>query len=191
MIARPFARVDQEAARLRDGVEVRHLAGHRRGGRLVELPHAVLDVSLRNQDEPFEPAAQHLEVQDREAASDRGRLPPELARRRAVVAEDAREMALPEREPAVLGSLGLARQEASRALQPAARHRLLAAGVDEVHREADGEPRRAPLLAALDEELVRPDPRLERAVRLVEPPERPAEPLERLGGLAARESARA
>ena len=117
-----------------------------------------------------------------EAAADRRRLDGELDRPVAV-ARAARDVALEERQPAVLRTRLELTEQAPGAAEPAARHRERAVEVQLVARQPRRHPRRCRPVATLLVETVRAVARREDDVRVVQPPRRPAQPLVSLGSL--------
>jgi hypothetical protein len=183
--AGPDEHAERPGARDRD----RRFALERRRRGLVETAHALVDTRTHHERRALERQPQHLQVGDAEAPAQLGRTPGELEGGSGVTAAE-RDVALVEREPAVLRSRLERVEQAMRPLQPSAGHRPGAAEVELVGGEPDGHAGGAGRIAAL---LVEPVGALaggEDLIRVVEPPTSPAKPLQPLGALLSAERAR-
>src|SRR5262245_58987533 len=98
-----------------------------------------------------------------------------------------RELALAGLEPRALRAVRHALEQPPRALQPSAGDGGLAPKCPAIPREPDGDPRRAPLVVALEVQRVSALTRVEHDVRVVEPPRGQRETLVRLRRLAVRQ----
>ena len=91
-----------------------------------------------------------------------------------------------EGEPSVLGARARRREQPLGAREPAARRRVVSADERVLAREPERDPRRPRQLAVAAEARVRPLPVDDRLALLAQPPQRAAEPVERLGRLRDR-----
>ena len=188
VVARRGARHDREAERPGTGGGVRRLPLQGQQGGLVEAAHSLLDLRLEYEHGAPQGEPEHLEIRNAELGAD-GRRPAAQLDRERQVALVPREIPLVEVEPAVLGAGLEWIKEPVRPLHPAARHAHRRVEVDLVAREPGGHPRRAGRVAALPVQVVGPLARGEDRLPVVEPPRRPAQPLQRIGRLLDRERA--
>ena len=176
----PLAREHQRAADVRERLEGRRLAARCRCHRLVEPGEAPVDLSLRHLGEPELRQRSQLEVGigggERDVESG-GR---ELGRGACV----ARALGARQVEPALFGSRRDVAEEPFGPREPAACCRGVAEHQSVLAGEPERDPRRACELAVTAESCVRALPVDDRPALVPEPPERPAEPVQRLGRVA-------
>ena len=176
------ARGDQDAERPCARDRDRGAALQRGRRRLVEAAHAVTDAGLAHQRRALQREAEHLEVGHAAA-------PPEVRRhrgeraRRGGVAGAVREVALVEREPAVVRPRLEIVEQPVRALQPAVGDGLGALELDPVDREPRRHAGGAAGVAAVAVDPERALAGREHGRAVVHPPGGPAQPLQRLGRL--------
>jgi hypothetical protein len=144
--------------------------------------HALLHARARDQRGAAKRQPEHLEVRHAESAPEVGGRRGQLARPRGVAA-GVRDVALVEREPAVLGRRVERVEQAMGTPQPPVRHRRGAAEVELVGRQPGSHAGGGGGLAAGGVEVEGPLAGGEHGVGVVEPPRRPAQPLLRRRGL--------
>ena len=177
------AGADQQAARPGARDRDRRLVLECRRGGLVEVAHALGDVRRGDEHRALEREAEDLEVRDGEAPAELGGERREAARGGAVARRVGEEPVV-ECEPAVIRARLQLVEQAMGAPEPAVRDRGGAVEVELVGgdpRRHAGGGRRVALGAV---EPVRALARGEDRLRVVEPPGRPAQALERLRRLA-------
>jgi hypothetical protein len=168
---------DDEAECPGTGDRYGRLALERGGGRLVEAAHAVAHLGARHEGASFQCQAEHLQVRDTESATDVSRSLCQLAGGRRISCQ-VREIALLERQPAMLWPGWQRVEEAGGAVQPAPGHGHRAIEVEVIDRQPHGHACGAGGIRSSAIETVRPLPRVEHGRRVVKPPDRPTEPLE-------------
>src|SRR5215831_5838243 len=165
--------------------QLRHLAGHGRRRGLVQQADPVSDVSLTCKRETLQPKGRELDVGYSQRGPDRPRLLGETSRGRDVVLKEEGEFAFAEGEPAVFRHGVESFEQAVSPLQPAARDSRFAAKGDRVPAEPDGHPRGGGRVAAFTVEAICVFAGLDRELRVIEPPGRHGEGLDRLGAVVS------
>ena len=182
-IVRALAGEHQRAADVRERLQRRRLAARRGRHRLVQAGEPLLDLPERDLDEAELSESAKLEV-------DIARLDGHVERRRCqtsglfglVSSLRAREI-----EPASVGTGSNIGQQTLGACQPAVRRRLVPPNKRVLPRNPKrdpGCPRQLPIPA---EARISAFPMDDRLLRLAQPPQRPAEPVERFGELVDRQ----
>ncbi len=190
VVADVLAGADREA--VDDPGRVRsQVAAHRRGGRLVEEPKPLVDLALLDVGATLAGEREHLEVAVADARRRLVGALEELERAPVVPFREERGDRVHERQPGVLGRLGLVGEQAFARRQPASCHRVRAATLV-IPREDQGKPGRAEGVTRRRVGSVRALPQGDGLVELPAPPGRLAEALEigcgqlGVGGLAER-----
>jgi hypothetical protein len=180
-VARALAGEDQIATGGPHPDRQAHLAADGGRGRLVELRHPLADVARRDRGQALEAEARHLDVRIAERAPQLRPLVAETARRRRVVLLEQTDLALPDRQPAVLRRRGQPFEQAVRAPEPAVADRRFAPEAEVVDAEQRGKPAGGESVPVAAVEPIGALARVKHRLGVVEPPGGKAQPLERLG----------
>ena len=188
-VADALARIDHVTADRAGEVQPGQLAGHRGGRRLIELAHPFVDLARRDPGKAGQRERQHLQIHHPEAAADLQRLRRVLGRSRRVAVRDQRDLALQEREPAVLLAVVAVREQPVRVTEPALRDGVVAAEHDRVVRQPRRRARSRARIAAAAIGAERSRPCLQARVALAQEARGVRPALQRLGLLAVRQRA--
>ena len=182
VVAHGGARRDQEAAR--PGARDRDRGLAAKSGRrcLVKAAHALRHPCAGHQRCPLDRKSEHLQIWHLELPPELGRAAPALRRRRGL-ATGVRHVPLEEGKPAVLGPRLERVKEAMGATEPTGRHRGRAMEVELIACKPGGHAGRVRGVSGCLVEVERTLTSGENRLGVVEPPRRPAQPLERLGRL--------